>query len=114
MIAVISSVVATGRRMKSREGLMSELCPASRLHDPHPPRCARHPLPQCGRGAKCILLKAPLPHRGRGGTEPEGLVGEGSAFISIPRNVGHGGAVLGGRLKCRLDDVLDPLGPDKV
>ena len=28
-----------------------------------------------GEGLQCIQLKAPLPHRGRGGTEPEGLGG---------------------------------------
>ncbi len=32
-----------------------------RLRVPHPPRCARHPLPHCGRG----------------GTRPQGRVGEG-------------------------------------
>jgi len=31
-----------------------------------------------GEGLQRIHLKAPLPHRGRGGTKPAGLVGEGS------------------------------------
>ena len=66
--------------------------------DPHPHCRARHTLQRCGRG----------------GTKPEGLGGRGESAISIPRNVGHGGAVLSGRLECRLDDVLDPLGPDKM
>src|SRR5205823_8225479 len=43
--------------------------------DPHPARCARRPLPRCGRGASAPDLKAPLPPRGREGTKPEGLGG---------------------------------------
>lgn len=33
---------------------------------------------------------------------------------SIARHFGHGRAVLRGRLQRCLDDVLDPLGPDKA
>src|SRR5689334_23897068 len=57
--------------------------------DPHPSRCARHPLPRCGRGAMTIQLKAPLPHRERGGTKPRrGLVGEGLPAASCDRFLG--------------------------
>ena len=40
---------------------------------PHPPRYARHALPQCGRGATQLLSRI----AGEGGPSPKGLVGEG-------------------------------------
>ena len=37
-----------------------------KLPHPHPPRCARHPLPHCGRGAHLTPQRARLLRRGRG------------------------------------------------
>src|SRR5580693_8816912 len=40
---------------------------------PHPPRCARHPLPQCGRGAATHSAKSSSPApRERGDQAPTG------------------------------------------
>src|SRR5438105_10495388 len=49
---------------------------------PSPTSLGRHPLPRSGRGAVHVGLKAPLPHRGRGGPSSPGSVDEGSFSIT--------------------------------
>ena len=62
------------------EARRSALCP-------HPPRCARHPLPRCGRGA---MTRSPqsssLAPRERG-ANPKVLVGEGGTIPQGSRDV---------------------------
>jgi hypothetical protein len=59
-------------------------------HYPHPSRCARHPLPQCRRGAKAkdSAPQSPSPAlRERGDPARQGWMGEGRATARI--RVGH-------------------------
>ena len=55
--------------------------------DPHPPRCARHPLPQCGRGALASLRcrRTSLPPEDAGGAHGQGQRAESRMPPPAPR-----------------------------
>jgi hypothetical protein len=65
--AALGCAMTSSQRMRERAVMISSTMPS-----PHPPRCARHPLPQCGRGAPEDRYPVLLPRKRRDGrAEPQ-------------------------------------------